>query len=376
MKPRHQVSRAAIELIKRFEGYRRKAAQLPDGRWTLGYGHVLSARQGAEVPEEDAEALLLYDLIAVAHAVNELTLAPLNQNQFDALCAFVFNIGVEDYRGSSVLRRLNEGQPLQAAAYMEMWRKADVGGERIVVDALVRRRAAEKLLFLTPVDGWVPAPTPVLTPRIDLDAVEGVPMQTPAQVTTSLEGERAIAERDDIPAVEERQSASQRAVAAVGARLQRIFPEPEPVSGPALRLTPAPEFDTVVEPQPETSEAVVQDGPTLFDVAPEAPLAEEAPIEPTPLPAAAPTPFAPKPAAVPAAASWRWTSAIAPVALGAAGLTLAAAAVFWGVYAGAESLGLNRPAVVWVGGLAGVSMMAFSAYLALRRLADMDDLAD
>ena len=85
MKPRHQVSPTAIEMIKRFEGYRRKAARLPDGRWTLGYGHVLTAREGAEVSEQDAEALLLYDLIAVAHAVNELTLTPLTQNQFDAL---------------------------------------------------------------------------------------------------------------------------------------------------------------------------------------------------------------------------------------------------------------------------------------------------
>ncbi|HYG25787.1 MAG TPA: lysozyme, partial [Caulobacteraceae bacterium] len=68
MKPRHQVSPAAIELIKRFEGYRRKAARLPEGRWTLGYGHTLTAREGAEVSQEDAEALLLYDLIEISHA--------------------------------------------------------------------------------------------------------------------------------------------------------------------------------------------------------------------------------------------------------------------------------------------------------------------
>jgi len=50
MKPRHRVSRAAIELITRFEGYRRKAAQLPDGRWMIGYGHTLTARKGAKSP--------------------------------------------------------------------------------------------------------------------------------------------------------------------------------------------------------------------------------------------------------------------------------------------------------------------------------------
>src|SRR5262249_2118847 len=107
MTPRHEVSRAAIDLIKRFEGYRRKAAQLPDGRWTIGYGHTLSARQGAEVSEADAEALLLYDLIGVAHTVNELVYADLTQNQFDALCAFAFSVGLDAFRGSNVLKRVN-----------------------------------------------------------------------------------------------------------------------------------------------------------------------------------------------------------------------------------------------------------------------------
>ena len=87
MQPRQRVSRAAIELIKRFEGYRRAAAQLPDGRWTIGHGHTLTARQGAAVSPDDAEALLLYDLIAIAHALNEAVFTPLNQNQFDALAS-------------------------------------------------------------------------------------------------------------------------------------------------------------------------------------------------------------------------------------------------------------------------------------------------
>src|SRR5689334_22403198 len=106
MKPRHQVSRTAIEMIKRFEGYRRKAAQLPDGRWTIGYGHTLTARQGAEVSEADAEALLIYDLMAVTQAVSDLTFTALTQNQFDALCAFAFNIGLDNFRASRVLKHV------------------------------------------------------------------------------------------------------------------------------------------------------------------------------------------------------------------------------------------------------------------------------
>ena len=115
MRPRHRVSRNAIELIKRFEGYRAKAAQLPDERWTIGYGHTVTAREGAQVSEDDAEALLIYDLIAVAHVVNENVFTPLTQNQFDALCSFTFNLGADAFRQSQVLKRINEGEMVQAA---------------------------------------------------------------------------------------------------------------------------------------------------------------------------------------------------------------------------------------------------------------------
>ncbi|ATQ42615.1 glycoside hydrolase family protein [Caulobacter mirabilis] len=267
MKPRQQVSRAAIELIKTFEGYRRKAAQLPDGRWTIGYGHTLTAREGAEVSEPDAEALLMYDLINVAHAVNEQVFTPLTQNQFDALCAFTFNVGVENFRRSSVLRRVNEGQLLQAACAMEMWRKADFEGERIVIDALVRRRSAEKTLFLTPANGWVPAPSPILRPKVDYDAVNAVPRETPTPVVTTTVGNKVVAERD--AAVQPRPIAppvpvpgplaTETAAANLNLQLAQIFPdEPQEVSAPA----PAAE--------PEHPPITVPDGPA-FAAAPPPP---------------------------------------------------------------------------------------------------------
>lgn len=286
MKPRHQVSRAAIELIKKFEGYRQRAAQLPDGRWTIGYGHTLTARQGAEVSEADAEALLMYDLIAVAHAVNEHSYTPLTQNQFDSLCCFAFNIGVDNFRRSSVLRRVNEGQMLQAACAMEMWRKADFEGERIVIDALVRRRAAEKTLFLTPANGWIPAPSPVLAPKVDYDAVNAAPRQTPVAVKASMTGERTSVTRDETPQPRpeprpEAPLASEIAAAGVGARLEQLLPDmpqPEPVEAP----TPTPTM-TVIEQAPErpaepAPEAVVDSAvETAAEVSP-APAPEASPF--------------------------------------------------------------------------------------------------
>src|SRR5687768_2327753 len=92
-----RLSKSGVELVKRFEGLRRTAAQLPAGGWTIGYGHTVSARQGAEVSPEDAEALLLYDLGRTAKAVDAAVFTPLNQNQYDALIAFAFNVGIDNF---------------------------------------------------------------------------------------------------------------------------------------------------------------------------------------------------------------------------------------------------------------------------------------
>ena len=121
MRARLKVSRAGIELIKSFEGLRQTATRLPDGRWTLGYGHTFSAREGARVTQEDADALLRFDLLPIVDAVNNLVLVPLNQNQFDALVSFCFNIGVDNFAVSTVLKRLNEGKPAEAAQAMDAW---------------------------------------------------------------------------------------------------------------------------------------------------------------------------------------------------------------------------------------------------------------
>jgi len=277
MQPRHRVSRAAIELIKRFEGYRREAAQLPDGRWTIGHGHTLTARQGAQVSRDDAEALLLYDLIGVAHALNEAIYAPLTQNQFDALASFAFNIGLDSFHQSAVLRRLNEGAPIQAACGMELWRKALVAGERIVVDALVRRRAAEKLLFLTPPEAaWVPAPTPILKPLLDADALGVIPRDAPVEVVAVLQGDQLTVQREGAPTPtpeppddQETPSPAKAAAEMVTARLSTIFQEPgeqaqAPPARPVAAEDPVPFFLRAPEPEPEP-EIAAEDRPFVDD---------------------------------------------------------------------------------------------------------------
>jgi lysozyme len=303
MKPRHQVSRAALELIERFEGYRAKAARLADGRWTIGYGHTKTAREGAEVSRSDAEALLIYDLMEVAAAVNDWTFAPLNQAQFDALCSFALNIGLESFRTSQVLRKVNEGAMLQAACAIDMWRKAELQGEKIVVDALVRRRAAEKALFLTSRDAY--APTPLLPPLVDYEASNLVPRHEPAEVRAALEGDRATAERVEAPQPPQAPPAASQPEPAAPAEEEAPWPTFNPdaiqaaeVSAPAQPSEPAwtaPEPEPPVEERPRLElpvppePAPMQDGVLTLTPPPET-ASVEAPrpfVEEETLPAAA-----------------------------------------------------------------------------------------
>ncbi len=198
MTPRLKISRAGLELIKGFEGYRRRAVRMADGQWTVGYGHIKSARDGSDVTPEDAEALLLYDLQEVEIAINDGVLAPLTQHQYDALVSFAFNIGLDNFRRSAVLRRLNEGRVLQAACAMELWRKARVDGEDIVVDALVRRRATEKSLFLTPPGGSVAAPSSEIRPEPDFSVQAAVPRETPRLLDLGLDDVSLADHNDDV----------------------------------------------------------------------------------------------------------------------------------------------------------------------------------
>ncbi|MBN8608508.1 MAG: lysozyme [Caulobacterales bacterium] len=144
----YTVSAEGLALIQEFEGFRAKPAQLPDGNWIVGFSHVRIGGAGADMSHGEAAATLRRDLAPFEQLVNESVTTSLTQSQFDALVSLAFSIGETAFRDSQVLRRVNAGEFVAAACAMDAWRKADVGGEFEVVSALVRRRAAEKALFL------------------------------------------------------------------------------------------------------------------------------------------------------------------------------------------------------------------------------------
>ena len=137
------INAAGLALIKEFEGCRLDAYKDAVGIWTIGYGstgpHV---HPGDHITPQEAEALLQADLARFELAVEGA--APVaTDNQFAAMVALSFNIGIGGLLRSSVLREHNSGHYAAAANAFGMWSKA--GGRELA--GLVRRRQAEADLY-------------------------------------------------------------------------------------------------------------------------------------------------------------------------------------------------------------------------------------
>ena len=141
------VNEATTDLIKHNEGCRLEAYQDSVGVWTIGYGHTGSdVTEGLSVTQDEAEALLRQDLEKFQDGVDATIGADTSDNQYGAMVSLAFNIGLGNFRGSSVLRNHNAGDHQAAADAFLLWNKA--GGR--VLPGLDRRRREERALYLTP----------------------------------------------------------------------------------------------------------------------------------------------------------------------------------------------------------------------------------
>lgn len=139
-----------INLIKEFEGLRLQAYKDIAGIWTIGHGHIRTAKEGMEIDMARAHELLQEDLRATELGVtNALAEVPTTEHQFAAMVALAYNIGVNAFKGSTVLREHKMGNHDTAAQAFLMWDKATINGKLTQVAGLKRRREAEAELYLT-----------------------------------------------------------------------------------------------------------------------------------------------------------------------------------------------------------------------------------
>ncbi|MFA5715356.1 MAG: lysozyme [Candidatus Paceibacterota bacterium] len=139
------TSQRGIDLIKHFEGLRLEAYQDSVGVWTIGYGHTENVYPGRVIDEYGADILLKDDLKRFEAGIDKLALS-INQNQYDALVSFAFNLGLGNLSKSTLLKkvRVNPNDPTIADEFVK-WIRA--GGK--VLPGLLTRRKAEAVLYFS-----------------------------------------------------------------------------------------------------------------------------------------------------------------------------------------------------------------------------------
>lgn len=152
------------DLIKKWEELRLEAyLPTPNDRWTIGWGHTGGVAKGDKITKDQAEVFFQQDVQFAESAINKLVKVDLDQHQYDALVSFVFNVGVENFKTSTLLRKLNAGDETGAAHEFLRWNHQ--GGK--VLKGLTKRRTEEMEYFLDaspekPTPGVAPDPVPPL----------------------------------------------------------------------------------------------------------------------------------------------------------------------------------------------------------------------
>lgn len=140
-----KTSNNGIEFIKRHEGLRLNAYKCTSGKPTIGYGHTKGVKIGQTITKEEAERLLREDLIVAENEINRHNLN-LNQNQFDALVSFVFNVGIGNFQTSTLLKKIKL-DPNNKSIENEFKRWIYSGGK--VSLGLIKRRKEEAELYFS-----------------------------------------------------------------------------------------------------------------------------------------------------------------------------------------------------------------------------------
>ena len=138
-----ETSQEGLSLIKKFEGCELESYKCAAGVWTIGYGSTNGVKEGMKISPERADMLLLEDVEVFEETINKLVEVPLEQNQFDALVSWTFNLGSTNLKNSTLLKVLNDKDYDGVPAQIKRWNKA--AGK--VLQGLIRRREAEALLF-------------------------------------------------------------------------------------------------------------------------------------------------------------------------------------------------------------------------------------
>lgn len=139
-----KISNSGLSLIKRYEGCRLKAYKDSVGVWTIGWGNTSHAKAGMSITQKQADDFLCEDVAIGEKALNSCCVN-FTQNQFDALCSWIFNLGTANFNSSTMRKYIvARKSDVEITDQLVKWHNA--GGKPLT--GLKRRRAAEANMFL------------------------------------------------------------------------------------------------------------------------------------------------------------------------------------------------------------------------------------
>lgn len=144
-----KISQKGIDLIKEFEGFSAKMYKDAVGLPTIGYGTLIDTKEENYlktkiITKQEAEQLLRKDVEIFESSVNKMITSKINQNQYDAIVCFVYNLGANNFRKSTLLKKININ-PNDKTIRDEFMKWNKAGG--MILKGLTRRRKAEADLY-------------------------------------------------------------------------------------------------------------------------------------------------------------------------------------------------------------------------------------
>ena len=189
-----KTSAAGLNILKKWEGLRLTAYADPGTGgepYTIGYGHTYAAgppkvTRGMKITAKEATSILQADLKVFEDGVSAALKRTPKQAQFDAMVSLAFNIGLGNFKKSTVLRKFNAGDDAGAAEAFMLFVKAN--GK--VMKGLINRRSEERDLFLSGSGKHVIAEEPVTTPKAEGEILvtDKKPVLQHRRVWTSIMG--------------------------------------------------------------------------------------------------------------------------------------------------------------------------------------------
>jgi GH24 family phage-related lysozyme (muramidase) len=140
-----ELSEDLVEFVKSAEGFLAVAKQQAIDRpsvWTIGYGDTIGVKPGQTTTPEEAESVLRNKLAWYGQKLLKFVKVEINQNQYSALIDFSYNLGVAALAGSTLLKKLNSGDP----TCVDEFKRWNIANGKIL-PGLVSRRQWEADLF-------------------------------------------------------------------------------------------------------------------------------------------------------------------------------------------------------------------------------------